>query len=45
VPNATARTRAQLDTAGESFRWYLIWIERFAPGQSKVEISEVFLYR
>ena len=45
VPDATARTRAQLNTGGASFRWYLIWIERFAPGQSTVEISEVFLYR
>jgi serine/threonine-protein kinase len=45
VPSATARTRVRLTTDGKAFRWYLIWIERFAPGQSTVEISEVFLYR
>ncbi len=45
IPRATARTRARLDTQGKAFRWYLIWIESFAPGQSRVEISEVFLYR
>ena len=27
------------------FRWYLVWIEKFAPGQEKVEISEIYLYR
>ena len=45
VPSATARTRVRLTTDGKAFRWYLIWIERFSPGQSTVEISEVFLYR
>ncbi|MBJ7342603.1 MAG: serine/threonine protein kinase, partial [Solirubrobacteraceae bacterium] len=45
VPSATARTRVRLTTDGKAFRWYLIWIERFAPSQSMVEISEVFLYR
>jgi len=45
VTNASQRTRARLETGGKSYRWYLIWIERFAAGQSHVEISEVFLYR
>lgn len=45
VTDATERTRARLTTNGQAFRWYLIWIERFAPAQSRVQISEVFLYR
>jgi serine/threonine-protein kinase len=45
IAKAERRTRVNLDTAGKAFRWYLVWIERFAPGQEKVEISEIYLYR
>ena len=45
IPLAERRTRVDLDTAGNAFRWYLVWIEKFAPDQEKVEISEVYLYR
>ena len=45
IPKASTRTRARLNTMGQSFRWYLVWIDRFAVGQSSVEVSEIFLYR
>ncbi len=45
ITKATRVTRADLDTGGKRQRWYLIWIEQFAEGQEKVEISEVYLYR
>lgn len=45
IAKATSVTRADIDTAGKRQRWYLIWIEKFAPGQEQVEISEVYLYR
>jgi serine/threonine-protein kinase len=44
VTNATRRTRVDLDTAGEQFRWYLVWITDLG-GREKVAISEVYLYR
>lgn len=37
--------RVNLDTAGNSFRWYLVWIERLGPQQDKAQISEIYLYR
>ncbi len=45
IPSATERTRVKLDTGGKALRWYLVWIEGFAPGQEAVKISEVYLYR
>ena len=45
IADASRRTRVDLDTAGQRFRWYLIWITAFGPGQDKVEISDVALYR
>ncbi len=45
IPAATRVTRADLDTAGKAYRWYLVWIEKFAPGQEQVKISEAYLYR
>ena len=45
IPTASRRTRVNLATAGKPYRWYLVWIERLAPGQEKVEISEIYLYR
>ena len=34
-----------LDTAGQPFRYYLIWITKLPPGAEKAEISEVLLYK
>ena len=45
IPSATSRTRVRLDTGGQALRWYLLWIEGFAPGQESVKVSEVYLYR
>ncbi len=45
IPAAKSVTRVNLDTGGKAYRWYLVWIEKFAPGQEQVEISEVYLYR
>jgi serine/threonine-protein kinase len=45
IPAARSVTRVDLDTAGKSFRWYLVWIETFAAGQGQGEISEAYLYR
>ncbi len=45
IPTAERRQRIDLDTAGQAYRWYLVWIAKFAPGQDKVSISELSLYR
>lgn len=37
--------RIPLDTAGQRFRYYLVWITKLPPGQEKAEISEILLYR
>ncbi|MEA2182156.1 MAG: eukaryotic-like serine/threonine-protein kinase [Solirubrobacteraceae bacterium] len=34
-----------LDTAGNRFRRYLLWITKLPPGEDKVEISEILLYK
>jgi serine/threonine-protein kinase len=39
-----SRQPIALDTAGQRFRYYLIWITKLPPGQQKVEISEVALF-
>ena len=45
VARATRRTRIPLNTGGQALRWYLLWIEGFAPGQEAVKVSEAYLYR
>jgi eukaryotic-like serine/threonine-protein kinase len=45
ITDAKARLDVPLDTAGNRFRYYLIWITKLPPGQQHVEISEVYLYR
>jgi eukaryotic-like serine/threonine-protein kinase len=40
-----SRQPIALDTAGQDFRYYLIWITKLPPDQKKVEISEVALTR
>jgi eukaryotic-like serine/threonine-protein kinase len=39
-----SRQPIALDTAGQSFRYYLIWITKLPPKAQKVEISEVALF-
>jgi serine/threonine-protein kinase len=39
------RQTISLDTAGQRFRYYLIWITKLPPGQEKAEISEVQLFQ
>jgi eukaryotic-like serine/threonine-protein kinase len=39
-----SRQSLALDTAGQRFRYYLIWITKLPPGAKKVEISEVALF-
>ncbi|HVP01747.1 MAG TPA: protein kinase [Solirubrobacteraceae bacterium] len=45
IRQATHQTRVPLDTRGRALRWYLVWIEHFAPGQEQVKLNEVSLYR
>ncbi len=39
------RRKINLDTAGQRFGRYLIWITKLPPGKERAEISEVLLYR
>ena len=45
IPKADARNRIDLDTAGNRYHYYLIWITKLPPGADRVKISEVRLYR
>jgi serine/threonine protein kinase len=45
VKSAKASTRLNLDTAGNRFRYYLVWITKLPPGADKVAISEIRLWR
>ncbi|HEX7299291.1 MAG TPA: protein kinase [Solirubrobacteraceae bacterium] len=42
---AKPSTRLDLDTAGNRFRYYLVWITKLPPGADKVAISEIRLWR
>jgi hypothetical protein len=44
VKGVKSRRPIALDTAGQRFRYYLIWITKLPPDQKKVEISEVALF-
>jgi serine/threonine-protein kinase len=35
----------QLDTAGNAYRRYLVWITKLPPGQQSAKISEILLFR
>jgi tRNA A-37 threonylcarbamoyl transferase component Bud32 len=37
-------TRFQLDTGGKPYRYYLVWITKLAPDQTRAEISEIRLF-
>ncbi|MDQ3675302.1 MAG: protein kinase [Actinomycetota bacterium] len=39
------REKVNLDTAGQRFGRYLVWITKLPPGKQRAEISEVLLYR
>jgi serine/threonine-protein kinase len=39
------RQRIDLDTARQRFRYYLIWITKLPPGDTKAQISEVLLFQ
>jgi serine/threonine-protein kinase len=45
ISNAKASQRVDLDTAGNRFRYYLVWITKLPPGQDKVAISEIRLFK
>jgi serine/threonine-protein kinase len=45
ISSAKKRTRVSLDTAGNRFRYYLVWITKLPPKTERVEISEIVLYR
>ena len=45
ISKAEARNRIQLDTAGNRYRYYLVWITKLPPGQDRVKIAEIRLYR
>ena len=42
---AQRRERIRLDTAGQRFRRYLVWITRLAPDEQGAQISEILLFR
>ena len=45
IPSAKASQRVDLDTAGNRFRYYLVWITKLPPGADKVAISEIRLFK
>jgi eukaryotic-like serine/threonine-protein kinase len=45
IPSAKTSQRVDLDTAGNRFRYYLVWITKLPPGADKVAISEIRLFR
>jgi eukaryotic-like serine/threonine-protein kinase len=45
IRSAKAKTTVSLDTAGNRFRYYLVWVTKLPPEADKVEISEIRLWR
>jgi eukaryotic-like serine/threonine-protein kinase len=45
IPSAKSSQRVDLDTAGNRFRYYLVWVTKLPPGADKVEISEIRLFK
>jgi len=39
------KQRFRLATAGQRFRYYLVWITELPPGARSVEISELSLFQ
>ena len=44
ITSATRTTNVPLDTAGNTYRYYLLWIEKLPPGGERVKISELELF-
>ncbi|MGI8801777.1 MAG: protein kinase domain-containing protein [Solirubrobacteraceae bacterium] len=42
---AVDKQRIRLDTAGQSFRYYLVWIKQLPPGHASVQLANVTLYK
>jgi eukaryotic-like serine/threonine-protein kinase len=45
VEQESTRERIRLDTDGERYRYYLVWITRLPPEKASVEIAEIRLFR
>jgi eukaryotic-like serine/threonine-protein kinase len=45
IARAKPSQRVDLDTAGNRFKYYLVWITKLPPGASKAAISEIRLFR
>jgi eukaryotic-like serine/threonine-protein kinase len=45
IRSAKPKTTISLDTAGNRFKYYLVWITKLPPEADKVEISEIRLWR
>jgi serine/threonine-protein kinase len=45
LPSVRDGQRAPLDTAGQPFRYYLLWITSLPPGQHRIQIAEFTLFR
>jgi len=43
--SVTPTEKFDLDTAGQRFRGYLVWITKLPEGEKRAEISEILLYR
>jgi hypothetical protein len=39
------KQRITLNTAGKSYRYYLVWITALPPGNNYAAINEIALYR
>jgi serine/threonine-protein kinase len=45
IRDAERRTAVDLDTGGQEFRYYLVWITKLPEGKGSAEISEIELFR
>jgi len=45
IASAARKQTVSLKTAGRRYRYYLLWITKLPPGGSKVQISEIALFR
>jgi eukaryotic-like serine/threonine-protein kinase len=43
--NVQRREMVKIDTGGKRYRYYLVWITQLPPNQSKVELSDLALFR
>jgi serine/threonine-protein kinase len=45
MPSVRSGQRVRLDTAGQRFRYYLVWITKLPAGQQSASIGELTLFR